>query len=288
MNEHESVRFCCGERDDRRGAVQKPPSWHRSLLVCTAVILAVCGSLPGEAVNGELVAAEGVFRAETANCTEDPNFTISCDDEPQSGVVSCHMRGPSGDEGLALNACIDGQVTTGKAEGEFLETDTTISATDFGKYFCGTGSDGFDFCVVCDTFKDPEASIGASHCVKIVNDGHSTPGPSSCGAYNISSDPGGACESTRLDLQQSFSAPRVGFTIAFDASDAGVEEAKDLLVCGGRSWQCIEDRSLPLASGAEQIQQQQLHGLINTPCCIRLSTGGSLCNSTWKVSATCR
>ena len=287
MNGHASIRFCCGERDDCKGAVQQPSSWHRWLLVCTAVIFTVSGSVPGEAVNGEPVGTQGVHQ--TAVCTDSNanNFTVSCDDRPQSGVVSCHQRGIVGDEGLAMNVCIDSVVTTGVAQSqsEFLETDVTVTATDFGEYVCGKDPDGRDFCLVCDSFKT--SGGGASHCVKIVNNQQLLE-PATCGAYNISKGTSGDCLGAELDLQQSFSDPHVGFTIGFNGSDAGDPGQKDIMVCGARSWQCISDRSLPPASEAEQLQQQQTHWLMDTPCCVKTSTGGTICDSRWKVSAICK
>lgn len=290
MDEHVSVG-CCTERDEDKSANQERVSLRRWLLACMAAAFTVCSPLPGEALNGEPVGAEGLHR--TGTCETD--FAFSCDDRPQSGVVSCHMRGPKGDEGLAINACVDGRVTAGRVTSgaqEFLEKEVTIAATDFGEFVCGkelVGSELVDFCLVCDTFVEEEASIGASHCVKIVNDDPATPTPDeTCGAFSVSTDTSGLCQSAELDLQQFFSDPRLGFTISFGGTDAGQPGAKDLLVCGSRSWQCIDNRSLPLATQAQQVQEQQTHALIDTPCCVRLASGSYYCSSTLKPSATCR
>lgn len=288
MNELASVHSC-GERADGKGALQARASWHRMLLVCAAMTFTVCSSLPGAAVNGEPVGGQGVHR--TATCETD--FTVSCDDRSQAGVVSCHMRRqPNIDEGLAVNVCIDGRITTGTSQ--TLETGVTVRATDFGEYVCGKDSNGKNFCVVCDTFKDPDASEGASHCVKIVDNGGAT-GPATCGAYNISADTGGLCLNAEQDLEEFFSDPHLGFSIGIDGGDAGdpgagvgAEDGKDLLVCGSRSWQCIDDRSVTLATQAQQVQGQQTHALIDTPCCIRLASGSYYCSAKLKPSATCR
>jgi hypothetical protein len=288
MNEHTSVDRC-GERAGGKGALQERAFWHRLLLVGAATMFTVCGSLPGEAVNGEPVGGQGGYR--TAACTTD--FEINCDDRSQAGVGSCHMRRqPNIDEGLAVNLCIDGRVTTDTTQ--TLEINANqVRATDFGEFVCGKDSDGKNFCVVCDTFTDPATSAGVSNCVKIVDDGGAT-GPSTCGAFNISADTGGLCLNAEQDLQQSFSDPHVGFSIGIDGSDAGDKagtgpgQGKDLLVCGTRSWQCITNRSLPLATSAQQAQGQQTHALVDTPCCIRLSSGGYYCSAKLTVSATCK
>ena len=262
---------------------------HRLLLVCAAVAFTVCSSLPSEALNGEPVGGAGAFR--TATCTTD--FAISCDDRSQAGVVACHMRRqPDIDEGLAINLCIDGRVTTEAFPTLEIDADQ-VTATDFGEFVCGKDSNGENFCVVCDTFTDPATSVGASHCVKIVDDEGAT-GPSTCGAFNISADTGGLCLNAEQDLQQSFSDPHIGFSIGIDGSDAGdkagtgLGEGKDLLVCGSRSWQCITNRSLPLATGALQAQGQQTHALVDTPCCIRLSSGAYYCSAKLIPSSTCK
>ena len=284
MNEHMSVHRC-GERADGRQRAFR----HRLLLACAATMFTVCSSLPGEAVNGEPVGGQGGFR--TATCTTD--FMISCDDRSQAGVVACHMRKqPNFDEGLAINLCIDGRVTTDVAQ--TLEINANqVRATDFGEFVCGRDSSGKNFCVVCDTFTDPATSVEASHCVKIVDDGGAT-GPATCGAFNISKDTGGLCLNAEQDLQQSFSDPHIGFSIGIDGSDAGdkagtgLGEGKDLLVCGTRSWQCITNRSLPLATGAQQVQGQQTHALVDTPCCMRLSSGAYYCSAKLIPSSTCK
>lgn len=278
MSEHPSVR-CCGEQEDRKGVRQERLSWHQWLLACMAVAFTVFSPPQGEAVNGEPVGAEGLHRAATC----DTDFAISCDDRSQGGVVSCHMRGPKGDEGLAINACIDGRVTTAAAQS--LETEVTVRATDFGEYVCGKGSDGSDFCVVCDTFT--VSGGGASNCVKIVNN-QQLAEPPTCGAYNISKDTSGLCLVVTDDLQQSFSDPQVGFSIGINGSDAGAQAQKDLLVCGSRSWQCINNRSLSPATQAQQVQQQQTHALIDTPCCIRLASGSYYCSAKLTPSSTCK
>jgi hypothetical protein len=203
------------------------------------------------------------------------------------------MRGPQGDEGLAVNVCIDGRITTGTTQ--TLEVNVNqVRATDYGEYVCGQGSDGKNFCVVCDTFHDPEAPNGTSHCVKIFDNGEAT-GPSTCGAYNISADTGGLCLSAEQELEQFFSDPHLGFAIGIDGSDAadraagvGAENGKDLLVCGARSWQCITDRSGSLATQVQQLQGQQTHALIDTPCCIRLASGSYYCSAKLTPSSTCK
>ena len=280
MSEHASIR-CYGERDDRKGAARQRASWYQWLLAWMTVAFTVCSPLPGEALNGEPVGGEGLFR--TGACAKD--FTISCDDLPASGVVSCHMRGTKGDEGLAINACVDGRITVGAAQSQFLEQDVTISASDFGEFVCGKDSDGKNFCIVCDTFNDPEADPGddgRSNCVKITNKTATNPTSPACGAYTVSIGTPAACSAQTQALKQFFSAPSVGFSISFNASDAGVPGAKSLVLCGTRSWQCIDNRPVspnPLVTGATQVQQQQSHELIQTPCCIKLASGANYCST---------
>jgi hypothetical protein len=308
MNEQESVR-CRGEREDRKGgAAQWRRSRHPWLLVCMAVAFTVCSPLPGEAVNGEPVGAEGLHRL-TAACSPSSDlkdFTISCDDRPAAGVVSCQMRRLIGNppvvkaEGLAVNTCVNGRVVTGSATlgatQEVLESDVTIRATDFGEFVCGKEPGG-NFCIVCDTFVDD--SGGASHCVKIVDDNSlmGGVGPTNCGAYEVSRHPEGFCPSAEMALKQFFSDPHVGFTIGINGNDAGyaagtmvegTERGKSLGVCGGRGFQCIEVRPRPLVTEAEQIQEQQTHALIDTPCCMRLASGRYYCSATLTPSATCK
>src|SRR5262245_6074446 len=176
--------------------------WRRYVLACMALALVVGDPVIGHAVDGvsgEPVGAEGVFR--TGVCTND--FTISCDDRPQSGVVSCHMRGVKGDEGLAINTCIDARVERGGTQASFLEDEVTIARSDFGEFFCGKEADGSDFCLVCDTF-NATPGVGASQCVKIVNNQQTVAG-GNCGAYHVSNDTSGACLNVTQDLQQTFS-----------------------------------------------------------------------------------
>ena len=283
MTEHASAHGC-GDRDDRRGAGQPRSSWHRWLLACVGAAFTVCSPLPSEAINGEPVGGEGLFRAGT--CSSD--FTISCDDRSAAGVVSCHMRGAKGDEGLAINACVDGRITVGIAQSQFLETDTAINATDFGEFVCGKDASNKNFCIVCDTFNDPETG-GASHCVKIFSSATAAPN-GTCGAYNVTTDNSAQCAAQTQSLKQFFSSPSLGFSIGFNASDASQPGAKDLLVCSGRSWQCIDSRPdspNPLAA-ASQVQQQQTHGLIDTPCCMKLASGAYYCSTKLVTSASCR
>src|SRR5262245_24705566 len=136
MNEHVFFR-CYGGRDDRQAAVQQRSSWHQWLLVCMAVAFTVCSPPPSEAVNGESVGGEGIHR--TGVCgTDDPDFTISCDDRPEAGVVSCHMRRPAvapnlaADEGLAINYCPDARVVSGGTQATFLEKNVPDAITDSG------------------------------------------------------------------------------------------------------------------------------------------------------------
>ena len=293
MTEHAFAR-CYGERGIRKAGVQHRALWHQLLLVCTVAALAVCSPLPSQAINGEPVGGEGLFRAGTC----DKDFTISCDDTSAAGIVSCHMRRPAAgttpvkDEGLAINACVDGRITVGIAQSQFLETDTAINATDFGEFVCGKDSNNKNFCIVCDTFNDPQTG-GASHCVKIVKDGSTNITGGTCGAYTISTDSSAVCAAQTQSLKQFFSSPSLGFSIGFNASDASQPEAKDLLLCSGRSWQCIDsrpDEPNPLASisATGQMQQQQTHGLIDTPCCMKLSSGAYYCSTKLVTSATCR
>jgi hypothetical protein len=245
----------------------------------------VCGSLPGKAINGELVEAQGLYR--TGSCAKD--FTISCDDRAVDGVTSCHMRGNQGDEGLAVKACVDGGVTT--AASPDLEEAVHINATDFGAFYCGLQPNSNpilppqNFCIVCDTFTN--SGVGASKCVKITDNGANNATPGTCGAYSVARNT--ACTTQTQDLTKAFSAPRVGFTIGFNGSDASQPAQKILTVCGKRQWQCIDNRSSGFAvNNANTVQQQQTHALINTPCCVRLASGSYYCSAKLTASATCR
>jgi hypothetical protein len=287
MNEHASIRRY-GERADSKGAHQARALWHRLLLVGATMAFTVLSLLPGEAGNGEPVGAQGLHR--TGVCAEeDFDWTISCDDRSEGGVVSCHMRrqgnqGPV-DEGLAINSCVDGRVTTSTSQALEIRTEQ-VTSTDFGEFVCGE-ENGSDFCVVCDTFNDSPAGP-ASNCVKIVNAQPPEPAnPPSCGAFNIVTEPAGFCQSAELDLQPFFTDPHIGFSIGVNHVDANVKGAKDLVVCGNRSWQCIADPA-PLATGAEQVLQPQTHALINTPCCMRLASGAYYCSAKLTTSSTCR
>jgi hypothetical protein len=265
----------------------------RSLLTWTVVALALAGGPASlQAGNGEPVAGEGLYRPPTC----DFDFTIDCDDRFDANVVSCHMRGPQGDEGYAKKACIDGRIAVGAAVGDVLEEDVTIKATDFGVVSCGEELDDLgnpvSFCIVCDTLKGtttstgkkPAVGPGATACVKIVNNGQ-TNAPGTCGAFNVTNDAGGACLGETQELQQTFSDPELGFIVNMNASDAGQPGAKDLLLCE-RSWQCIDD-PLPLSIDAK-VQGSQGDALINTGCCMRLASGAYYCSSTLKTSSTCR
>jgi len=197
------------------------------------------------------------------------------------------MRGAEGDEGYAINACIDGRITIGAGAGELLEDNVVAKATDFGEFVCGKELDNFgnlvNFCLVCDTFKatttskkKPAPATGATNCVKI-RDNHQTSAAGTCGAYRVTNSADPTCFSERATLGNAFSDPHLGFFINADASDAGVPGAKDLVLCG-RSWQCL-NRSSSLVSQVEDLQEQQGHSLINTPCCIKLSSGAYYCST---------
>ena len=258
-------------------------SRHWRLLICMVLALALGGTKDVQGKNGEPVSGEGLHQAST--CTSD--FTIACDDRPEDGVVSCHMRGPQGDEGYAINACVDGRISVGAVAGEVLEDNVSIKATDFGEFVCGKELDSLgnpvDFCVVCDTFKSAAtttkkstAAKGSSNCVKIINN-QQTSAAGTCGAYKVTNNPDPACFGETAELRDTFSDPHLGFFINLDASDAGAPGAKDLVLCG-RSWQCL-NRSSPLATHAEELQQEQGHSLVNTPCCIKLSSGAYYCST---------
>ena len=252
---------------------------YRWLLTCIVAAFTVGGSLPVMAINGELVEAAGLYR--TGTCTKD--FTISCDDRAANGVTSCHMRGAQGDEGLAVKACVDGGVTT--AASPTLEEGVDINATDFGAFYCGVAG-GKNFCIVCDTFTGLGLPPGNSQCVKITDDNSNTSGPGTCGAYTIARN--AACTTQTQDLTKAFSAPRVGFTIGFNGSDASQSAQKVLTVCGKRKWECVDDRSSEFAIDTTLVQQQQTHALIDTPCCVRLASGSYYCSAKLTTSATCR
>jgi hypothetical protein len=205
------------------------------------------------------------------------------------------MRGPRGDEGYAKKACINGRITVGAAAGDVLEKNVTIKATDYGEVFCGEESTGsgnpVGFCVVCDTLKGTTSTSkkaigpGARNCVKIVNNGQ-TSARGTCGAFSVTNGSATTCSSETAQAAETFSAPQIGFFINMNASDAGQPGAKDLVLCG-RSWQCLSNPLLPSATNAE-VQGPQGESLINTPCCMRLSSGAYYCSSTLKTSSTCR
>ena len=254
------------------------------IVACLAVALVLAATSEVESMNGEPVSGEGLHQAST--CVSD--FTIACDDRPEDGIKSCHMRGLEGDEGYAINACVDGRITVGAVAGELLEDDVVAKATDFGEFVCGKELDSLgnlvNFCLVCDTFKaatttskkKPEPATGGTNCVKI-RDNHQTSAAGTCGAYRVTNSADATCFSERATLGETFSDPHLGFFINLDASDAGVPGAKDLVLCG-RSWQCL-NRSSSLASRVEELQEQQGHSLINTPCCVKLSSGAYYCST---------
>jgi len=263
--------------------------WMRGLLASTVVAVALGGATSAQAGNGEPPSGEGLYTSPF--CAFD--FTIDCDDRFAGDVVSCHMRGPQGDEGFAQKACIDGRITIGAAgaAGEaFLEKGVTIQATDFGELSCGEEG-GIGFCTLCETQKGATTSTkkgtvvtpGTRKCVKIVNDGQPPAPLGTCGAFNVTTDTSGACLAETQDLQQNFSDPRVGFFVNMDASDAGQPGTKDLVLCG-RSWECIDN---PSATQAE-VQQPQPESLIDTPCCTQLLSGAWYCSSLLKTSSTCK
>ena len=267
----------------------------RGLLASTVVVAALGAATSSQAGNGEPPAGEGLYRSSL--CAFD--FTIDCDDRFAGDIVSCHMRGPQGDEGFAQKACIDGRITIGAAAANaaegFLEKGVTIQASDFGELLCGTepGQLGnpVDFCVLCETQKGATTSTnkgtvvtpGPRKCVKIVND-VPTNAPGTCGAFNVTNDTSGACLAESQQLQQTFSNPRVGFFVNMNASDAGKPGAKDLVLCSGRSWECIDEPSAAQAG----VQWPQAESLIDTPCCTQLLSGAWYCSSALKTSATCK
>jgi hypothetical protein len=241
----------------------------RSALACIVVALALAGGATStQAGNGEPVGGEGYYRPPTC----DFDITLDCDDRfdlnADSGIVSCHMRGSQGDEGLAVKACRAGRL----ADEAFLERDVTIQATAFGQIICGQGAN--DFCLVCETFTTSGGNRGARRCVRIVNNGQ-TNAPGTCGAFNVINDTTGMCSSEIGELQQTFSDPRLGFFIDIDASAAGNPAEKDLVLCGGRSWQCINNPQPPLATGAA-VQEGQAEAVIDTPACF-VRSGRSYC-----------
>jgi hypothetical protein len=233
-----------------------------------------------QAGNGEPVDAEGLYRPATCNF----DFTIDCDDRFAGSVASCHMRGQEGDEGLAIKGCINGRVTVGVAAGSFLERAVTVRAEDFGEVFCGKESN-VNFCVICDTFT---TTAGARKCVKIINN-NQTSAPDTCGAFSVVNGSTNACSSETNQAKGSFSDPHIGFFVNMNGSDADEPEAKQLVLCQ-RSWQCINNPSDPLLPSAidAKLQGPEGHGLIDTPCCMRLASGAYYCSAALKPSSTCR
>jgi hypothetical protein len=203
-----------------------------------------------QAGNGEPLDGEGYYRSGTC----DVDITLDCDDRFNSAIGSCRMRGAKGDEGLAVKACRDGRLVR---EGS-LEREVTIEATTFGEITCGQGS---NFCVVCETWT--ASGEGARSCVKIAN-GQSNP-PGICGPFNVINGTSAMCSSELQGLRQAFSDPRLGFFIKIDASVAGNEGGKDLVLCS-RSWQCIENPQPPLATSVA-VQGPVGEAIIFTPAC---------------------
>jgi hypothetical protein len=248
-----------------------------SLLACAVVGLAVAGGATStQAGNGEPRDGEGYFQPPTC-VTGSAEITIDCDDRFNSDIGSCRMRGPTGDQGLAVKACRDGRLA---GEG-FLERDVTIQATAFGQIICGQqGTSGDDFCLVCETFTT--SAGGARRCVQI--NGQLT-GQGTCGPFNVIPDTTGMCDSEIGELQETFSDPQLGFFIKIEASDAGDPAGgagnpvgKDLVLCGSRSWSCIDNPpnnlQPPLATGA--VQGGAGEAIIYTPACF-VRSGRTYC-----------
>jgi hypothetical protein len=196
------------------------------------------------------------------------------------------MRGPNGDEGFAINDCLGGGlVTSGAAENEKLESDASVTAADFGQIYCGTerlGEASVGFCVVCDTVRGPASKKkgaivpGIASCVKIYNDNQGT-STGTCGAYSIAPGTVSQCLAATVALRETFSDPALAFFISAFATDAGVPGAKDLTVCGNRSWECRDTLPPPIATQA-QLQQPQGQGLIFSPLvCYYNSLGQKKC-----------
>jgi hypothetical protein len=253
------------KRVGKQGSFPRDAFRLRSLLACIVGALALAGGATStQAGNGEPVGGEGYYRPPTC----DFDITIDCDDRFDPDIVSCRMRGSRGDEGLAVKACRDGRL----ADEAFLERNVTIQATAFGQIICGQGANGF--CLVCETFTTSGGNRGAQRCVRIVNNGQ-TNAPGTCGAFNVINDTTGMCSSEIGELQQTFSDPRLGFFIDIDASAAGNPAEKDLVLCGGRSWQCINNPQPPLVTNAA-VQEPQGEAIIDTPACF-IRSGRKYC-----------
>jgi len=272
--------------------------WFSSVLASATAIAVLGAPPPTQAGNGEPPSGQGLYSP--SFCSSD--FAMDCDDRVQDAnqqfvgnIVSCHMRGPQGDEGFAQKACIDGRIAIGSAAsvvGErFLEENVTVRATDFGGVFYGREPDQLGhligYCVLCETLQGAATSkkgtpAGARKCVKIVNDAQ-TNAPGTCGAFNVTNDTTGACSLEVQQLQQTFSDPRVGFFVNMNGSDVGKAGAKDLVLCG-RSWECVDNPSETQTAA----QQPQTEAHIDTPCCMKLLSGAWYCSSTLKTSATCK
>jgi hypothetical protein len=193
------------------------------------------------------------------------------------------MRNPQGgDEGFAVKACNDGRL----ASEAFLENDVTIHATSFGQITCGHEAEtDKDFCLVCQTFTT--TSGGRRNCVKIVHDDPQQPTlPGPCGTFNVINDDlsDSMCSGETEELGQTFSDPHLGFFIEIKTMNAGEEaggdgQGIDLVLCGGRSWQCDSQppppQPPPLATGA--VRAGQVEAVIHTPACF-VRSGRTYCN----------
>jgi hypothetical protein len=253
--------------------------WLRSAVAA----LLLCGAATAQAGNGEPPGGKGLFQSPAC----DVDFTTYYDDRFNPGVVSGHMRDRlGGDDGLAISACVDGRITVGAAAGQVLETNVTIQAVDFGELVCGEES-GVAFCVLCQTVQGSTSKApGSTKCVKLIDNGQSSaPSTNTCGGFKVLRDTTGACSSETANLRETFSDPRVASFLKEDASDAAKPGAKDLLLCGSRSWQCIDNPPFPLATQSKAAQPQA-QGLINTPCCKPLASGRTYCSTSFALTCS--
>jgi hypothetical protein len=281
MQEHPLIELRAADRHWLGRTCLSPPGLIVALLV---LALATSTSVMGQ--NGETEGAVGLHEGDICEA----QYTTYCDMRFDGDVVACHLRELINnvvvDEGLAIADCTGGgRLTTGAAEGEFLEREVTVKGWDAGQIYCGSERVGpgqfVEFCVVCDTVnstgsgKKNVIAPGIASCVKIVNDGQPA-ATGQCGAYSIAPDPGNDCFAATESLRRTFSDPMLGFFITTDLAAAGVKGGKHLTVCSNRSWECLDTVPPPLGSEV-QLSPQQGQGLIHTPGCISLKDGSRRC-----------
>lgn len=281
------IKLAVGPIPERRGCGRDllPRGRHRfaRLLGCAALVLPLAVGVlsPVQARNGDPVDGEGLFQPEECE------FDVEryCDDTFDGGILSCNQRristnGPLIDQGLAMKVCRDGVISRAGLGEEIVQ------ATDFGSTFCGEDPSGSEFCIVCKTSgasggsgkgKRTSTGPGSDRCVRIENVPLTTPATpdGSCGAFNVVTD-AALCADAVTEVGLSFEEPNVAFFTRENESLAGQPGGTPLVVCPGRTWQCINNPSA-LGVLAAAVAGPQTTATIRTPGHTKLSSGRWYC-----------